>query len=128
MSGAALVATDAGDYQLKGELDFTSVVTLLRLPEQLLADVDEPRIDLSGVRHANSAGLALLVEWLGQARSRGRTLRFTHLPDSLLRLAELSNLEAMIGVEPSSGEQPAPEGLAAPGNRAGTALERGRHG
>ena len=97
MSDVALVCVAPGVFRLEGDLDFASVVGLATLPAPLLAEAsDDLVIDLGGVGRANSAGLALLLEWLGQARARGRTLRFTNLPDSLLRLAELSNLDNLI--------------------------------
>lgn len=104
MSVATLTRIAEDAYRLEGDLDFSSVVELARLPAALLAtDQGSPRIDLSGIRHANSAGLALLVEWLGQARSQGCELRFTHLPASLRRLAELSNLDTLIDLDQGEG-------------------------
>lgn len=105
MNDVALVRVAPGVFRLEGDLDFASVVGLVALPTRLLAEAtDDAVIDLGGVGRANSAGLALLLEWLGQARARGRTLRFTNPPSSLLRLAELSNLDHLIG---SSAAAPA---------------------
>lgn len=102
MSGATLTRVEPGRFRLEGDLDFASVVELAVLPAQFLAGESDPLIDLGGVGRANSAGLALLLEWLGQARARGRTLRFANLPASLLRLAELSNLDDLIGPSAAS--------------------------
>ncbi|MBK1701211.1 STAS domain-containing protein [Thiococcus pfennigii] len=98
MSDVDLVRVAPGVFRLDGDLDFASVVGLIALPAALLAEAtDDPVIDLGGVGRANSAGLALLLEWLGQARARGRALRFANPPDSLLRLAGLSNLDHLLG-------------------------------
>lgn len=45
------------------------------------------------MERANSAGLALLLEWLDAAQRRGQGLRFRHLPESLLAIAGMSHLE-----------------------------------
>ncbi len=96
MSAVTLVRLSEGSFRLEGDLDFFSVRGLVGLPEWVFADAGELCIDLGGVQHANSAGLALLLEWLGQARRRERFLHLTNLPDSLERLARLSNLGALI--------------------------------
>jgi len=46
-------------------------------------------IDLAGVTTADSAGLALLLEWQSRQRQRGGDLTMRDAPDSLLRLAGL---------------------------------------
>jgi phospholipid transport system transporter-binding protein len=55
-------------------------------------------VDLEGVRRANSAGLALVLEWLEIARERGISLRFRNLPESLARLAAISNVTGLLPV------------------------------
>jgi len=67
-------------------------------------------VDLSGVERANSAGLALLLEWLEVAHAGGLSLSYVHLPESLQRLAAVSNLDAVLPVAsfkpPAAGLQP----------------------
>jgi phospholipid transport system transporter-binding protein len=46
-------------------------------------------MDLSGVTEADSAAIALLFEWMRQARSQNASLIFTGLPDVLATLAAL---------------------------------------
>jgi phospholipid transport system transporter-binding protein len=56
-------------------------------------------LDLGGVGRADSAGLALLVEWSRQAR-RGRTaLRFVNVPAQIRSLARVSHLEWLLARE-----------------------------
>jgi phospholipid transport system transporter-binding protein len=49
-------------------------------------------LDLSGVSHANSAGLALLLEWQRVARQTGTGLSVRSLPAALANLAAMSEL------------------------------------
>ena len=83
-------------FALVGVLDFTTVCTLLRDGERMLAGEGPLDIDLAGVREANSAGLALLLEWIDLAKRRGRPLRLFNLPESLDHLAELANLGPLL--------------------------------
>lgn len=52
------------------------------------------RVDLGGLGHGDSAGLATLVEWRAQAARCGWHLRLCGAPESLRALARLSDLEA----------------------------------
>jgi phospholipid transport system transporter-binding protein len=66
--------------------------------------------DLGAVPEVDSAGLALLIDWLAEARARQRTLRYLKVPEALSELAKLSDVEALI--EPSAATQPAAAQLA----------------
>ncbi len=53
-------------------------------------------IDFAGVSAADSAGLALLIEWLSGARGADRKLRYVNLPQQLQQLARLSEVEELL--------------------------------
>lgn len=79
-----------GSVSLSGPLTFGSVTGLFRDLERNLAEPGKVRtIDLSAVSGADSAGLALLLEWQARQRRRGSELVMRGAPDSLLHLAEL---------------------------------------
>lgn len=90
----AATLSDQGDgrFSLDGELSFASVPGLLRQGACLFAGSGTIELDLSGVRRADSAGLALLVEWLSNAKRLGRLLSFRHVPEQILRMAEVGGL------------------------------------
>jgi len=90
--------TEHGKFLVSGDLTFASVARLLDEGDRLLAGITRPVIDLSEVTHCDSAGLALLLEWLDRGRAKGAQIRFCHLPESLLRIARLSNLDSMLPV------------------------------
>lgn len=50
-------------------------------------------VDLAGVKNADSAGLALIFEWIKYARSKRVQLRIKNIPTQILNLATLSGLE-----------------------------------
>jgi phospholipid transport system transporter-binding protein len=62
-------------------------------------------LDLGAVPEVDSAGLALLVDWLASARARGCQLRYVKPGKTLLALARLSEVEPLLtGVEPPPGK------------------------
>ena len=101
MSGAngagTLVAEGAGRFRLSGAAIVPSV-TLLRATglRVFAASAGEIVVDLSAISRIDSAGLALLIDWLAWARAAGRVLRFVSPPGSLLALARLSDVEALL--------------------------------
>ena len=83
-------------------MDLSTVSALVAEAQALFPTSGRLRVDLSGVELANSAGLALLLEWMDLARSRHLDLRYLHLPSSLERIAAISNLGALLPVEPAT--------------------------
>nr|WP_242470660.1 STAS domain-containing protein [Thiocystis violacea] len=96
-----MTALDPGRWGLGGALDFTTVMRLAAEGDALFKASAERglvalEVDLSAVEQANSAALALLLEWLEMARSRGLRLTYRHLPASLERIAAFSNLTDLL--------------------------------
>lgn len=50
-------------------------------------------LDLSGMTRLDSAGLALLVAWIGRCRAAGGTLRIVAVPSFMAPLVELYGLQ-----------------------------------
>ncbi len=98
MSAARIRARGKAGFGVEGVLDFTTVARLAAQGERMFARGGRLEIDLQGVRSANSAGIALLLEWLDLARRRGVSLRFRNIPESLVSLAGLANLSGLIPV------------------------------
>jgi phospholipid transport system transporter-binding protein len=53
-------------------------------------------IDCGGISASDSAGLAVLLEWLGAARRAGRSLRYRALPEGMLALARISEVDELL--------------------------------
>lgn len=96
-TGSAFVAVSPDVYRLQAALTFATVAALrkdgLRLIESAQKDLT---LDLQGVPSVDSAGLALLIDWLASARARSRTLHYAQPPQTLLSLARLSDVEKLI--------------------------------
>ena len=99
-------AGTAGVYRLEDALTFATV-PILRQPgvDLIAAAPGDVQFDLECVPLTDSAGLALLIDWLAEARASQRTLRYLKVPEALSALAELSEVEPLI--VPSAETQPA---------------------
>jgi phospholipid transport system transporter-binding protein len=53
-------------------------------------------IDFAAVTSADSAGLAVLIEWRRWARQRQRHVRFANLPEQISAIAHLSEVTAVL--------------------------------
>jgi phospholipid transport system transporter-binding protein len=82
--------------RVTGSLHFTTVRALLAAGVAAINDGKAAAIDLAGVTGSDSAGLALLIEWLSVAKSAGRALRFENIPTQLQQLARLSEVEELL--------------------------------
>jgi phospholipid transport system transporter-binding protein len=87
-----------GDRRLRasGELEFATATEALRAGLAQLAAGRDWTIDLVGVTAGDSAGLAVLVEWLSAAHARGSQLVFTGIPPQMLAIARISDLDGLL--------------------------------
>jgi phospholipid transport system transporter-binding protein len=62
-------------------------------------------VDCSGITASDSAGLTVLLEWMALAKRDGRSLRFVNLPEGLLAIARISDVEEFLqkGVARTAG-------------------------
>lgn len=98
-----------GHYALQGALTFETVPGLAQQGERVFGDCPALALDLGGVTRADSAGLALLVEWLRRARECGQDVRYSNIPEQMLAMARASGLDQVLPMyrqENSGREQP----------------------
>ena len=93
-----LVAAEAGRLTAHGSLTFA---TARRACEQGVAALSAAatgpvEIDCGAVNPADSAGLAVLLDWLAVARGTGRSLRYVNLPQDLEALARISEVQELL--------------------------------
>ena len=99
-SRATIVRLSDGRYELAGELDFDSVPLLLEQAERLFATdpAKSTVVDLAAVNRGNSAALGLLLEWVRMFQQQNREIHFRHVPDELLAIAHVSDLDDLLPV------------------------------
>ncbi len=99
VANATFTRESDGSYRVAGHLGFTSVHDVLRASASMLdsqGQQSSAKIDLSGIQSADSAGLALLIEWYCRAQRANRSVRFINAPKQLRALAKISDLEGIL--------------------------------
>jgi len=92
-----IATAGAGQAAITGPMTFATVTELRREGRRVLrAATGETVFDLRGVTQADSAGLALLVDWLAFGRAHGRQLRFVNLPETLQALAVIADVRTLL--------------------------------
>jgi phospholipid transport system transporter-binding protein len=96
-TGSAFVAVSPDVYQLQSALTFATVAALRHAGIGLIESAQkELTFGLQAVPAVDSAGLALLIDWLAIAKARSRRLRYAQPPQALLSLARLSDVDKLI--------------------------------
>ena len=96
--------TGDGSARLSGALTFETVPDLF-LEVERHPGAAPRELDLSGVRAADSAGLALLLEWQATLNSAGGGLSVTAAPESLLQLARLAEADQVLQISGGSTDR-----------------------
>ena len=77
---------------VEGDLTFHTVMELYERGLNCFAGKTEYAVDLSSVDHADSAGIALLIEWQRQARALHCSLRFINLSEQIKEIIQVYGL------------------------------------
>jgi phospholipid transport system transporter-binding protein len=89
---------DPGHWRVSGELDLETAAGMLSAGTAAFAGVPRAEVDLSGVTDADSAGLAVLIEWVRGACASGRSISFRGLPPRLAELARIGGVADLLPV------------------------------
>lgn len=93
-----IAVSSPGRFAARGALNFANArrarsegLNVLRA-----SSARDLEIDCSGITHSDSAGLAVLLDWMAIMKREGRPLRFAGLPAGLLAVARISGVEEML--------------------------------
>lgn len=86
-----------GVAQLSGELNFFTVLSIREDGLQYVQQTEKPIFDFSATSKADSAGVALMIEWWRRATRAKKKIAFEKLTPSLISLIRVSNLEEVFG-------------------------------
>ena len=97
-AGFGILVTSPGRFAARGELTFANAKGarsegLHALRTSTSRDLE---VDCSGITHSDSAGLAVLLDWMAVMKREGRPLCFANLPSGLLAVARISGVEEML--------------------------------
>lgn len=85
-----------GKFALKGKMNFDTVASILRASEEPFEEHTRIEVDLSGVTDTDSAGLALLLEWITWANHTVREIRFLDMPEKIVAIARTTEVESLL--------------------------------
>jgi phospholipid transport system transporter-binding protein len=93
-----VVDLGSGSVQVRGALIFGTARRARAAASRLLAVRGGPAltVDCSAVTASDSAGLAVLLDWLALAKRQGRAIHFINLPAPIRAVAQISEVESLL--------------------------------
>jgi phospholipid transport system transporter-binding protein len=88
-----IIKESVGHIVIDGDLTFATIDKKSLKSFSFLNTSKEITIDLSRVSSTDSAGLALMIEWIKYSRQHRTQLSFKNIPEQLLNLAKLSGFD-----------------------------------
>ncbi|HKQ30748.1 MAG TPA: STAS domain-containing protein [Burkholderiales bacterium] len=99
MSDVGTVAYDNGVVTVSGRITFQTVPECLPQAAACFGRAGtDVTVDLAKVTLVDTAGVALMLEWLAQARAQRYTLTFVNLPEQLRHFINVSGLNQAFGL------------------------------
>jgi len=93
-----ILERSGGRIEVNGALTFATARKARQQGLHLLSvsSVRELEVDCSGVSAADSAGLAVLLDWLAAAKRAHRSLQLRNLPEPIRAVAQISDVAEML--------------------------------
>mgnify|MGYP001046771011 CR=1 FL=1 len=93
---AQLEALGDGRFRIGGVLNAATVTHILSQSKERFQGLSPIETDFAAVTESDSAGLALLLEWLRLARKSGQQLHFDNVPEQIMALARISEVDDLL--------------------------------
>ncbi len=93
MTKLTIVDQGAGHFIVDGDLTFATIDIQAVKSFSFLSTAKHITIDLGLVVCTDSAGLALMIEWIKYTRQHRIQITFKNIPEQLFNLAKLSGFE-----------------------------------
>jgi phospholipid transport system transporter-binding protein len=88
-----IIKQGARHFVIEGDLTFATIDKHTLTSFSFLKAASQITIDLSRVTSTDSAGLALMIEWIKYSRENRTQIAFKNIPAQLLNLAKLSGFD-----------------------------------
>jgi len=85
-----------GNFEISGDMSFETAEYILRASQRAFEQHENVRVDMSAVDKADSAGLALLLEWMSWAKQGVAKIDFVAIPASVLAIAQTAELKDLV--------------------------------
>ena len=96
MNGFSLEDRGGGKFALSGRMVFDTAGEILHDSEEMFEEHTRIEVELSGVSETDSAGLALLLEWITWANHTVREIRFTGTPEKIDAIAKTTEVDHLL--------------------------------
>jgi len=96
MTAFTLEDRGKGQFALSGRMSFDTAGQILKESEEMFDEHTLIEVDLSGVTHTDSAGLALMLEWITWANHTVREIRFQGTPDKIDAIARTTEVDHLL--------------------------------
>jgi len=96
MSHMQLNKQKNGEIEVSGQLGFPEVSRVLKSSATFFNGQGDLVFDLGAVEKTDSAGLALLVEWVSMANKSAQNISFQRVPKQMLDIARVSGLDEIL--------------------------------
>lgn len=96
MSDYTLEELGEGRFALSGAMGFRTAGRILRESEGMFEEHTRIEVDLGDVTQTDSAGLALLLEWITWANHTVREIRFLNTPEKITAIAKTTEVDDLL--------------------------------
>ena len=96
MSKFELSDSGGGRFALSGQMSFDTVAQILRVSEEMFEEHTRIEVGLFEVTDTDSAGLALLLEWITWANHTVREIRFVGTPEKIDAIAKTTEVDHLL--------------------------------
>ncbi len=93
MTKLSIIDQGGGYFIIDGDLTFSTIDKQTVRAVDFLTKSKHITIDLGHVGSSDSAGLALMIEWIKYTRHHRSQIMFKNIPEQLLNLAKLSGFD-----------------------------------
>ncbi len=97
VTGFQLDSSMPATVGVSGVLDFDTAAAALQAIQSTLASGSAVQLDLAGVSHCDSAGLACVLAATADADRRGHPVRVVSMPAGMLALAQVCEVDRLLG-------------------------------
>ncbi len=96
------VTLEDGVLRIQGVLDYSSGPLLRKQGKELIrsSKADNLEVNCAAVEKSSSVGLALLLAFMRDAEQGGKTVKLTHLPLDMQKIAEVCGLTEILNIAP----------------------------
>jgi phospholipid transport system transporter-binding protein len=97
-SAVALIEDSPGRFSARGRITFATARAARQAGISAFDTTTQQQIqvDCSGISASDSAGMAVLLDWLSAARRTGRSLQYQNLPVQVQAIARISDVLEML--------------------------------